>query len=406
MADGEAKGIRVWVVYRDDRNEFTLRWRDPQTGRLRQKSTKAAKRNDAYQEAGRLAATLEANGGRLNGESVERPTWDAFCTRYRTNCLTRTSPTNQAKWRKVVQTVDDEFFDRKIKEPMLSDITTEFLESVSSRMIAGGNAPATVKSKMDTLFSGLNWAVSLKLMPPIQTIRERGRKEKIDVEMRGRPLTGEELDRMIDQVRVHSTTKANPDGWIHLLRGLDLSGLRLSEALRLHESRPDCHRPMGLNGRRPAIAFVASQKNRCDQVVAITPDFAKLLLETVTINGWYFNPLGVNGRYLTVGAVGNVVSKLGEAARIVTDATGEVSQYATAHDLRRTFARRWAAKVMPPILQHLMRHRSIETTLKFYVGSAADSAAHAIWDAWDRGGRAVSAVEVCDQVCDQLNSIA
>jgi hypothetical protein len=32
-------------------------------------------------------------------------------------------------------------------------------------------------------------------------------------------------------------------------------------------------------------------------------------------------------------------------------------------------------RVMPPILQELMRHASIDTTLRFYVGKNADTAA-------------------------------
>ncbi len=41
---------------------------------------------------------------------------------------------------------------------------------------------------------------------------------------------------------------------------------------------------------------------------------------------------------------------------------------------------RWARKVMPVTLQELMRHESIETTLKFYVASNADLTVQAVWD--------------------------
>lgn len=382
----KAETPKVWVVYRDDRDQFTLRWDDPKTGRRRQRTVDAKNRTEAYKAAGALASELQENGGTLAGESKERPSWDAFCERYRSSYLVHTSATNQAKWRKVVTTCDEEFADRRISKPMLADITAEFLESVSTRMHNEGNKPSTVKSKMDTLQSGLNWAASLGLMDAIKALRERGRVERRESEMRGRPLTLEEVERMQAQARKHPTIGRYAESWEHLLQGLYLGGLRISEALGLHESRRDRHRPLGLETSKPAIAFVSSQKNRRDQVVAIAPDFAEFLRESKTVEGWYFNPRGPKGRYTTAGAVSRIVSELGQAAKIVVEPgeTPEKARYATAHDLRRTFAQRWAAKVMPDTLQHLMRHSSYDTTKKFYVGRDSDSAAGAIAEAWER----------------------
>ncbi len=46
-------------------------------------------------------------------------------------------------------------------------------------------------------------------------------------------------------------------------------------------------------------------------------------------------------------------------------------KFASAHDLRRAFGERWAARVMPAVLKELMRQESIETTLRYYVGTDA-----------------------------------
>ena len=43
----------------------------------------------------------------------------------------------------------------------------------------------------------------------------------------------------------------------------------------------------------------------------------------------------------------------------------EKVKYASAHDFRRAFGVRWAARLMPAQLMELMRHESIETTLRF-----------------------------------------
>jgi hypothetical protein len=59
-------------------------------------------------------------------------------------------------------------------------------------------------------------------------------------------------------------------------------------------------------------------------------------------------------------------------------------KYASAHDLRRAFGERWAARLMPAQLKELMRHESIETTLRFYVGTDAQTKADAAWAAYER----------------------
>jgi len=43
-----------------------------------------------------------------------------------------------------------------------------------------------------------------------------------------------------------------------------------------------------------------------------------------------------------------------------------------------------AARIMPAQLKELMRHESIETTLRYYVGSNAERTADACWEAFDR----------------------
>lgn len=74
------------------------------------------------------------------------------------------------------------------------------------------------------------------------------------------------------------------------------------------------------------------------------------------------------------------MSKIGKAAGIkvyVNPKDPEKVKYASAHDLRRAFGVRWAARLMPAQLMELMRHESIETTLRFCVGTDAQRTADA-----------------------------
>lgn len=54
---------------------------------------------------------------------------------------------------------------------------------------------------------------------------------------------------------------------------------------------------------------------------------------------------------------------------------------ASARDLRRSFGLRWASRVMPQVLMELMRHESIDTTMRYYVGRNAQSTAAVLWEA-------------------------
>jgi integrase len=95
---------------------------------------------------------------------------------------------------------------------------------------------------------------------------------------------------------------------------------------------------------------------------------------------------------LTEHRVGEIVSTIGRAAgvKVNTDPkTGKV-KFASAHDLRRSFGERWASRVMPQVLMELMRHESIETTMKFYVGRNAQATADVLWQAHERQQAAAS----------------
>jgi integrase len=88
-------------------------------------------------------------------------------------------------------------------------------------------------------------------------------------------------------------------------------------------------------------------------------------------------PTVSTGRPMRPEKVGAIVSEIREKAGVVVNKAE--GKFASAHDLRRAFGTRWATKVKPPVLQHLMRHRNIETTLKYYVALDADDIADELW---------------------------
>ncbi len=145
---------------------------------------------------------------------------------------------------------------------------------------------------------------------------------------------------------------------------------------------------MDLSGTHPMLRIPAAlEKGNRDRLLPMAPEFAELLAEVPPEQrtGPVFNPMAKRAGAGRVKAfqVCKVVSAIGQAAGVKVSAdavTGQV-KFASAHDLRRSFGERWAVRVMPPILQQLMRHESIDTTLRFYVGRNANHTAKVLWDA-------------------------
>jgi integrase len=75
--------------------------------------------------------------------------------------------------------------------------------------------------------------------------------------------------------------------------------------------------------------------------------------------------------------VGQVVAKIGKKALVIVNAVDEKT--ASAYDLRRTFGTRWARRVMPAVLQKLMRHSNVQTTVQYYVDLDVDELADDLW---------------------------
>ena len=226
--------------------------------------------------------------------------------------------------------------------------------------------------------------------------------------MKGRPIAGEEFDRMLAAVQKvfddgEEVTNAEKlvdcaaliASWKHYIRGLWLSGLRLGESLELYWDRDDklC---VDLSGKYPMLLIPAElEKGHKDRLLPIAPEFAEFLLATPEADrsGPVFNPRsrrkgrGRPGEWW----VSRVVCKIGEKAgvKVNTGAAGNV-KFASAHDLRRSFGERWALRVMPQVLKELMRHESIETTMKYYVGRNAQSTAAVLWQAHQQTSTAVA----------------
>jgi len=388
--------ISVSVVEFADRRHYQMQWLDPITGRKRTKSTgvertgRERERLDAEKVAGKHQAELR-EGRYLEPSKIS---WDDFRERYEMEVLPGLAEGTDQK-----VSVTFNWVERVLKPPRLANMTESRISHLQAEMRKAG-LETTIKSYSAHLAAALRWAARLGLLVKAPRI-ERPKRAKDGKLMKGRPIAGEEFDRMLDVVPrvLESRTRgkrplpADPavvESWRHFLRGLWLSGLRLSEALASWWDRDDrlC---IDLAGKYPMLRIPAEcEKGHKDRLLPMAPEFAEFLLATPEAGraGQVFNPRARRPHAGRLGwqSVSAIICKIGKEARVkvATDArTGKV-KYASAHDLRRSFGQRWAARVMPAVLQALMRHESIDTTMKYYVGRNAEDTARTLWEAHSR----------------------
>jgi len=401
--------IRVKVTKFGDRKFWIAYYDCPLEGRRISRSTRKTTRR----EAERFAAVWEAElrAGRYKPPS--KITWADFRARYEGEHLASLAT-------KTGSSADTAFnrLEAACRPKRLADINAEKISHLQKKLREEGLAESSIRSYLGHIKAALKWAKEQELLPEVPKIRMPARA-KGGKHMKGRPITGEEFDRMLAKVeaglvassfsRSKRQTKrrlsaeamrkrlrdkqqradrvAGP--WRFFLQSLFAGGLRLSEALALSwDNRPD-KITVDLSGPRPMLHIRADlEKGKQDRLYPVAPEFARLLaaVPLAERRGDVFRLCGVSGQRITEeNRIGKIISEIGKAARVHvnTDNKGRV-KYASAHDLRRSFGTRWSARVMPAQLQQMMRHASIDTTMKYYVQADATELADEIWNAFER----------------------
>lgn len=388
------ESIKVHVVDRG-RKFLYLRYIDPVTGKGVEKSSRASNRKDAAKAAGKWESELRE--GRYKPAS--RVTWQEFTRRYEDEHVAALADGTAIKVAATFAAIEE-----IINPARLADMTANTISAFQQSLRDRGLTESTIAGHLRHLKAALNWARDVGLLHTVPTIRmpQRARTSK----MKGRPITGEEFDRMLAAVPKAVLARERREtgeadwkdhereriaSWRFLLRGLWFSGLRLGEALDLHWQRED-RLSIDLSGKRPMLRIAAeAEKGHKDRLLPLAPEAAELLLTIPEADrtGRVFNPLARSrrGERLALEAVSRVITDIGKAATVKVASTfkGDVERvkWASAHDLRRAFGSRWANRVMPAVLQQLMRHESIETTLAFYVGRDAQATAEILYGSLD-----------------------
>ncbi len=392
--------IKVTVVEFSDRKCFQMQYRCPLTGKKKTKATDVERDGSkkARRDAERAAGDWEKQLREGTYQDVSKITWSDFRTRYENEVLTSLAENTDAKVQGVFNSIES-----ILSPARLRDLNADRLSHFQAKLRENGLAESTIASMLGHLRAVLNWAAKMGMIPKAPTI-ERPKRAKSSKMMKGRPITLEEFERMLDKVADVVTAELGEDAeatdiatrdqviadWKFYLKGLWASGLRLGESLTLDWERPDRLR-VDMDGKRPMLQIPAElEKGNQDRLLAMAPEFAVLLLGVPVEDrhGPVFQLRTRRGQRPSEWWVSRVVAKIGEKAGVKVDEKvkdgKKVIKYASAHDLRRSFGSRWAPRVMPQVLMELMRHESIETTLKYYVGQDAQRTADVLWAAHEK----------------------
>ena len=386
------QGIKVSVFKYPDRKNLVLGYDDPITGK---RATKNAKTADEKEAIGAAAVWEdELNTGRY--QAASKVTWEQFRDRYAAEKLTALAPAT-----KKAALLALGHLERVIQPDKLVKLTPAVMSRFQAKLRGDGMKDTTLAKTLRHVRAALSWGVSIGLLPKVPELHSP-KRSKGQTMMKGRPITGEEFDRMLAavpvglvevsqrqrvkepkrpvKVKTKVITPALAEAWRHYLTGLWLSGLRLEESVILSWDE-DAPFSIDLTGRRPAFRILAEvQKSGRDEVLPMTPDFADLILQTPEAErtGLVFRPVAREDcAPMSAAKVGVAVAAIGKAAKVVTSKAE--GKFATAHDLRRSFGTRWAKRVMPAVLQRLMRHSAIQTTMGFYVDLNAAEVADDLW---------------------------
>jgi integrase len=338
MADD--RRIHVWVQAFKDREELVLQWHDPDTGKRRSKSAGTSHRGLAEMKATELA--YELNHG-LHQEA-SRMSWEKFRELFEAEYVSSCRANTRQNYRYAL-----DHFEAICQPGRLGAITTRTVSAfaVGLRELPGRRrgskmAPATVAVWLEFLRTALNWAREQKM------ITEAVKFPRVDVpETKPRPVAVEAFERLIEKAPDAQTRAYLLCGW--------LAGLRLHEAFLLEWDETDEAPYLDLAGRRIVLP-ARFAKGKRDQWVPLDPVLEEALAQLPRRGKCVFHFTTRRGQPISQKTMTGRIVRLAHKAGVKL----------TMHTLRKGFGCRHAGKVPAQVLQKLMRHRDIKTTMDYY----------------------------------------
>jgi integrase len=345
------KRIVVWVQHFGDRPYLMLQWHD-ENGKRKSKS--AETNNPLEAERKRADLEYELNHGKRPDPRIS---WKHFRQLFEEQhvaaCRQNTRENYQATF---------DIFERLCHPSSLRGVTALTLSKFAAALRkepgrargSEGQAPATIRQRLQLLHKALAWAVEKELLtklPEFPEVKVPKRKPQ--------PIPVESFERLLAKAPDHQMRTYLLTGW--------LSGLRLAEAAAL-EWEPTEDAPYLDLARDRIVLPAACVKADEDQWVPLDPELRKALLALPRYGKKVFRFVCARtGRPIGLSAIGERVIRLARRAGVRL----------SMHSLRKGFGCRYAGKVPAQVLQKLMRHSNIQLTMTYYA-NVDDAAMQAV----------------------------
>ncbi len=310
---------------KSDRNGYVLKFYCPIRRTCIRKSCGTRDRREARKVLRECRQRLlngdyEASGGQISSSflpTIVRPfiepepedasgrTWEDCYEDYRSFKSKRSAKDSfkHARSRLVIaeKIFQDYFEDGADEKPLMirQVMTLPMLEYLQERLLEGDEcryetrSPNTVNSMLAAVMAFVRFCAKREWIDRVPAVEPLS----VDDVMKGRPVTGEEFDRML-QATPSVVGKEEAESWQFALKVLWFSGFRIGDLMDFHWSDERHIRPQWPNGpeMHPTISIPSSQKNGKLQEIPMLPELDDFL-RAVPANqrtDWIVNPLPVH----------------------------------------------------------------------------------------------------------------
>jgi integrase len=327
-----AARIRVYLNAPSDRPNLQLEWRDPETGERRFRSAKTP--DPAAGEQRRADLEYELNNGVAVPTGEAPLSWADFRRRYEREYLSTRRRSTRVKAAIVL-----DGYEAAAAPATLRAASERTVARYADELRGRDLDPLTIRGYLSVVRTALRWAARQKLIaaaPHVEMPDVPGRKRRMNT---------------INHAEYLDLRTKLPDPNRTLLDVAWYTGMRLGELLALRWD--EVAGSPWLDVRTSRIWFdAASQKSGKAEWIPAHPRLMEMLRDREKPRGEVIVGLSAKMKTASMAFI-----------RDVRTAGGTI----TAHDVRRSFGTRYAPVVTAPVLQRLMRHANIQTTLLYYV---------------------------------------
>ena len=187
--------IRVHVVHYAECKNLILRYKDPLTGKYVRQSSGTASRKDARKRAGIWQSEL--NNGKARGRYAV--TWEIHPA-VRSGGLAQLGTHDGQEGNGCVLRLGVDL--AQVKNGLLRELTAERLSVWQAELRKRGRTEATISGHLAHLRAALAWAVDQGLLADLPKMKrpKRAKRSGGADPMKGRPIIGEEFERMLNKV--------------------------------------------------------------------------------------------------------------------------------------------------------------------------------------------------------------